>query len=121
MLRLFGKLLLAGALTLSSVGARVGDFQPVSSTDQTWRPEGAHLTLGAALKIAEGEALRRHIALSDFQAPWFRYDYSVTHPDLGAGYYVWVFTYEAKSEAPDNDLQAIVTDRTGYVELIPGQ
>jgi hypothetical protein len=77
------------------------------------------LTLGAALKLAEAEAVRRHVTLSNFQPPWFRYDFSVYHPDTGDGYYVWAFAYEGKPPVSDN-LLIIVTDRTEYAEFVPG-
>jgi hypothetical protein len=120
MFRPHSKLVLVIALALLSIGARIGDFQAVASTDQAWRPEGAHLTLGAALKIAEAEVLRKHVSLSSFQPPWFRYDYAVYHPDNGDGYYVWAFTYEGKVPAPGNYFLVIVNDLTEHAEFVPG-
>jgi hypothetical protein len=120
MLPRYSKLVLVIALALLSTGARIGDFQSVASTDQAWHPEGAHLTLGAALKIAEAEAHRKHVTLSSFQPPWFRYEYAVYHPDSGDGYYVWAFSYEGKVRAPGNYFLIIVDDLTKHAEFVPG-
>jgi len=120
MFRSLGKLVLVAVLALLCAGARIGDFQAVASTDQTWRPKGAHLTLGAALKIAEAEAVRKHITLASFQPPWFRYDYEVYHYDNGDGYYVWAFVYDGKVTAADNYFLVIVNDLTERAEFVPG-
>jgi hypothetical protein len=108
------------AAALICTRALAGDFHAVASTDKAWRPRAAHLTLGAALQIAEAEVRRRGLSFADFQAPWFRYDYELYHPDNGEGDYVWAFVYEGKVPGPSNHFVVIVNDRTRYVEFIPG-
>ena len=115
------QLIVLVGLAFLAMGARTGDFQAVASTDPAWRPEGAHLTLGSALKLAEAEAVRNHMTLSSFRPPWFRYDYAVYHPDNGDGDYVWAFTYEGKDPAPGNSFLVIVTDLTGRAEFVRGR
>jgi hypothetical protein len=109
------------AIALLSTRALAGDFQAVASTDKAWRPKGAHLTLGAALQVAEAEALRNHVSSSDFQRPWFRYDYELYHYDNGEGYYVWAFIYEGKDAASRNHFVVIVNDHTQRAQFILGQ
>jgi hypothetical protein len=121
MFRPFGKLTLLIAVVLLSTRALAGDFQAVASTDKAWRPKGAHLTLGAALQVAEAEAVRNHMSFSNFQPPWFHYGYELYHYDNGEGYYVWVFTYEGKDQAPGNHFVVIVNDHTQRAELVFGQ
>jgi len=121
MVRLPGRLALVVAFALVSIGAQVGDFQAVASTDKAWQPKGAHLTLGAALRIAEAEALKHHVTLSDFKPPWFRYDYSVYHYDNGDGYYVWAFRYDGKVAVPGNNFAVIVNDLTERAQFVTGE
>ena len=120
MLRALGKLLPVIVMALLSARAFAGDFLAVASTDKTYRPRGAHLTLGTALQTAEAEALRNHVSLSDFQSPWFRYDYELYHYDNGDGYYVWAFIYEAKAPSAASHFVVIVNDHTRRAEFVPG-
>jgi hypothetical protein len=109
------------AVALLCTRALADDLQAVASTDKAWRPKAAHLTLGAALKIADGEVLRRGLSVADFQPAWFRYDYELHHPDNGEGDYVWVFIYEGAVPAPSNEFVMIINDRTRYAEFIPAR
>jgi hypothetical protein len=119
--RTLGKLTLVIAIALLSIGALASDFQAVASTDRAWRPKGAHLTLGAALQVAEAEALRNRVSLSDFQPPWFHYGYELYHYDNGEGYYVWAFIYEGKDPAPSKRFVVTVNDHTQRAEFVLGQ
>jgi ketosteroid isomerase-like protein len=102
----------ASALLASAVAA--DEWRAVANTDIQWRPNGAHLTLGDALHIAEAEAIRNHVRLSDFQAPHFRYH----HRDDG---YVWVFIYDGTVPKPGNHFLVAVNDRTQYAKFSPGE
>jgi hypothetical protein len=119
--RLPGRLVLVVALALLSIGAPAGDFQAVASTDKAWQPRGAHLTLGAALQIAEAEARKHHVSLANFKPPWFRYDYSVYHYDNGDGYYVWAFRYDGKVPELGNNFLVIVNDVTQHAQFVTGE
>src|SRR5579862_1933712 len=80
-------------------------YRDVASTDQHFRPKGAHLTLGAALQIAEAEARRRGVAFSDFESPIFCY-----RCVKGEG---WVFPYLGILPVPGNHSVFVsVNDRT---------
>jgi hypothetical protein len=96
-------------------GGSHGPYHAVSSADPQWRPNGAHLTLGSALHIAEAEAERNQIRFSDYQSPWYWYD--CTH---GYGC-AWVFIYEGKVPAPGNDFMVTVDDRTQHAAFAPGE
>jgi hypothetical protein len=98
----------------AAAGESHGPYREVSSADPQWRPNGAHLTLGSALHIAEAEAKRNHIHFSDFESPWFWYD--CTHSDDG----VWVFHYEGMVPAIGNDFIVFVNDRTRHSEYTHG-
>ena len=121
MFRHLRKLGLVIALALLSVRALAGDFQPVASTDKALRPKGANLTLGAALQIADAEALRNHVSLANFQPGWFRYEYLLYHYDTGDGYYAWAVIYEGKGPAAGDQFMVIVTDQTQGAQYIPGR
>ncbi|MBS0578050.1 MAG: hypothetical protein JSR36_02175 [Proteobacteria bacterium] len=101
--------------------ALAGDFQAVAATDKAWRPRGAHLTLAAALQVAEASAATRGMNVAEFQPPWFRYDYDVYYPDMGLGDYAWAFVYEAKAPGSDSHFMVVVNDRTQYAQFIPGR
>ena len=115
MRRLSAKSLLPFAFALLTLCAVAGDFQAVSSVDTQWRPEGARLTLGAALHIAEAEVSKKHISLSDYSAPVFRYSH-----DKDEGY-VWAFIYDGKVPMPGNHFLVVVNDRTQRAAFVPGE
>jgi hypothetical protein len=86
----------------------------VTSAIEHWRPKGASLTLDVALHLAEAEAVKNHMTLSDFQKPWFWYH----HWDSGD--YVWSFHFEGNVPALGNDFLVDVHDRTRHVEFVHG-
>jgi hypothetical protein len=114
MSRLTATFALLVALTAVPLGAAAGEFHAVTATDKQWRPEGAHLTLEAALHIAEAEALK-HVSLSDFLRPQFRYSHD---KDLG---YIWAFVYDGKVPKPGNHFLVVVNDRTRQRTFMPGE
>jgi hypothetical protein len=114
MSRLTATFALLVALTAVPLGAAAGEFHPVTATDKQWRPAGAHLTLGAALHLAEAEALT-HENLSDFLTPQFRYSHD---KDLG---YIWAFVYDGKVPKPGNHFLVVVNDRTQQATFMPGE
>lgn len=109
------------AVALLCTRAFADDFQAVAVTDPAWQPRDARLTLGTARQIAEGEVARRGLSVESFRPPWFRYEYEVYYPDLGAGDYAWAFLYAGKAPDQGNHFLVIVNDRTRYAEFIPGR
>jgi len=65
-------------------------FRDAASTGQNFRPVGAHLTLGAALQIAEAFARQKDITPSAYKAPLFSY-HCEKDEDCG-----WAFLYAGK-------------------------
>ena len=86
-------------------------FRDAASTDQNFRPVGAHLTLGAALQIAEAFARQKDIAPSAYKAPLFSY-HCEKDEDCG-----WAFLYAGKVVSLNP--MVFVNDRTQIAELWP--
>src|SRR6516162_5015041 len=109
MFQLPARFLLLMPVALLTLRAVAGDFQSVTSVDGQWRPEGAHLTLEAALHIAEAEARKNHVRFSDFLSPWFRYSQDKDESPT------WDFMYDGKIPAIGNHFMIVVNDRTRQV------
>jgi hypothetical protein len=110
--------LLLVALQLLALRAAAEDFhgpyREVSSADPQWRPNGAHLTIGSALHIADAAAKSNHVRFSEFESPWFWYD--CTHgKDC-----IWVFHYDGKVPAIGNDFVVSINDRTRHSDYMHG-
>jgi hypothetical protein len=114
MFRLRAKRLALASCALLALSAVAGDFHAVTSTDKHWRPEGAQLTLGEALRIAEAEASTNHVVFSDFLTPSFQYSHDGKD-------YTWVFVYDGKVPAIGNHFFVFVNDRTRHAEFTPGK
>jgi|SRR5579862_9528564 len=115
MLRLLAKFFIPALLAVSapcalSAECQLGSFHEVASTDPKLRPTGAHLTLGAALHIAEVEARSNKIDPQDFQ-PWFWY-----HCEKGEDC-SWEFFYI--TGCVDHHFEVVVNDRTQHADFSP--
>ena len=115
MSRLTAIFALLGVLTAVPLVVAAGEFHAVTATAKQWRPEGAYLTLEAALHIAKAEALKNHVSLSDFLTPQFRYSHD---KELG---YIWAFVYDGKVPKPGNHFLVVVKDRTQQATFMPGE
>jgi len=87
--------------------------QDSSSDDVTWRPPGAHLSRGEALKIARAAALKRGFNLGKFESPTAEYE---SRPNR----HVWTVTYRGNAPVPGNFFEVVVDDQTGKADVMPG-
>jgi len=68
-------LFLLSPFTTSSVAADAGPIRGASigSTDQSFRPHGAHQTLGIVMVIAQDQLSKQGVSAADFEATHFSY------------------------------------------------
>ena len=110
-MKLTARFFFAGLATLGVSGALGSDFQEVARTNMDYRPEGAHMTLRAAVHVAEQQALKAHISLADYRSP--RFSYSSDHH--------WLILYEWKTPMPGGHFIVDIDDRTQQGNLMPGE
>ena len=110
-MKLIARFALAGLVTFVVSGAIAGNYQEVSSKNTDYRPTGAHMTLGEAVHIAEAQALKKNLRLTEYQRPRFLY-YRDNH---------WIILYVGKIETPGNHFYVDIDDRTLRATLMPGE